>query len=32
MNPRGFLGSRPFSAANAALAEVGREPVRWTIT
>jgi uracil-DNA glycosylase len=29
MNPRGFLGSRPFSAANAALVEAGREPVRW---
>jgi uracil-DNA glycosylase len=29
MNPRGFLGSRPFSAANAALVQAGREPVRW---
>jgi uracil-DNA glycosylase len=29
MNPRGFLGSRPFSAINAALAEAGREPIQW---
>jgi uracil-DNA glycosylase len=29
MNPKGFLGSRPFSAANAALVEAGRPPVRW---
>jgi uracil-DNA glycosylase len=29
MNPRGFLGSRPFSATNAALAEAGCAPVRW---
>jgi uracil-DNA glycosylase len=29
VNPRGFLGSRPFSAINAALAEAGQEPVRW---
>jgi len=29
MNARGFLGSRPFSAANAALVAAGREPVRW---
>lgn len=29
MNPRGFLGCRHFSAANAALAQVGREPIRW---
>lgn len=28
-SPRGFRGSRPFSAANAALAEAGRTPVRW---
>jgi uracil-DNA glycosylase len=28
-NPRGFLGCRPFSRANAALVEAGREPVRW---
>jgi uracil-DNA glycosylase len=29
MNPRGFLGSRPFSAIDAALAEGGLGPVRW---
>jgi uracil-DNA glycosylase len=29
MNPRGFLGSRPFSAVNAALEEAGRLPVNW---
>jgi uracil-DNA glycosylase len=29
MNPRGFLGTRPFSACNAALAEAGRAPVDW---
>jgi uracil-DNA glycosylase len=29
VNARRFLGSRPFSAANAALAAAGREPVRW---
>jgi uracil-DNA glycosylase len=29
MNPKGFLGSRPFSAANAALVEAGRPAVRW---
>lgn len=28
---RGFFGSRPFSRANAALVEAGREPVDWTI-
>ena len=28
---RGFLGSRPFSAANAALVEAGREPVDWAL-
>ena len=28
---RGFFGSRPFSRANAALAEAGREPVDWTL-
>ncbi|MHB1137858.1 MAG: uracil-DNA glycosylase [Microthrixaceae bacterium] len=28
---RGFLGSRPFSRANAALVEAGREPVDWRI-
>jgi uracil-DNA glycosylase len=29
MNPRGFLGTRPFSACNAALAEAGRGAVAW---
>jgi uracil-DNA glycosylase len=29
VNARRFLGSRPFSAANAALVAAGREPVRW---
>lgn len=29
MNPKGFLGSRPFSAIGAALAEAGRDPIRW---
>lgn len=29
MNARGFLGCRPFSAANAALAAAGREPIHW---
>lgn len=29
MNARGFLGCRPFSAANDALAAAGREPIRW---
>ncbi|NUT23466.1 MAG: uracil-DNA glycosylase [Hamadaea sp.] len=29
MNPRGFLGTRPFSQANAALAEAGRGEVNW---
>jgi len=29
MNPKGFLGSRPFSACNAALVESGREPIAW---
>jgi uracil-DNA glycosylase len=29
MNPKGFLGSRPFSAIAKALAEVGADPVRW---
>lgn len=28
---RGFLGSRPFSRANAALVAAGREPVDWRI-
>jgi uracil-DNA glycosylase len=30
MNPRGFLGSRPFSAINAALAEAGGAPIVWS--
>ena len=30
MNPRGFLGSRPFSTANAALVEAGRDPIDWS--
>lgn len=28
---RGFFGSRPFSRANAALREAGREPIDWCI-
>lgn len=28
---RGFFGSRPFSRADAALAEAGREPVDWRL-
>jgi uracil-DNA glycosylase len=27
----GFLGSRPFSKANAALVEAGREPIEWCL-
>jgi uracil-DNA glycosylase len=30
MNPRGFLGSRPFSQANSALEEVGEAPIDWS--
>nr|BFE62412.1 uracil-DNA glycosylase [Dactylosporangium thailandense] len=30
MNPAGFLGSRPFSRINAALAAAGTTPVRWS--
>jgi uracil-DNA glycosylase len=30
MNPRGFLGTRPFSACNQALSEAGLPPVRWS--
>jgi uracil-DNA glycosylase len=30
MNPRGFLGSRPFSAIDKALAEVGAAPIQWS--
>ena len=29
MNPRGFLGSRPFSAVDKALADAGLPPVAW---
>jgi uracil-DNA glycosylase len=29
MNPRGFLGTKPFSACNSALAEAGRAPIDW---
>ena len=29
MNPNGFLGSRPFSATDAALTEAGLAPVHW---
>jgi uracil-DNA glycosylase len=29
MNPAGFRGSRPFSKINAALAEVGLDPIDW---
>jgi len=29
MNPRGFLGSRPFSAANKALVDSGQPEIRW---
>ena len=28
---RGFLGSRPFSRANAALVEAGRDPIDWAL-
>lgn len=28
---RGFFGSKPFSRANAALVEAGREPVNWCL-
>jgi uracil-DNA glycosylase len=31
MNPRGFLGTRPFSAANTALTESGRPPITWSL-
>ena len=31
LNTRGFLGCRPFSAANKALADAGRTPVEWSI-
>jgi len=29
MSPRGFLGSRPFSAVDKALADAGLAPIRW---
>lgn len=29
MNPKGFLGSRPFSAVDKALADAGLDPIRW---
>jgi uracil-DNA glycosylase len=32
MNPAGFLGTRPFSACNKALADAGREPIDWSLT
>jgi uracil-DNA glycosylase len=32
MNPRGFLGSRPFSAANKALADAGLPTVDWDLS
>jgi uracil-DNA glycosylase len=31
LNPRGFRGSRPFSAANKALADAGLPAVNWTL-
>jgi uracil-DNA glycosylase len=31
MNPRGFLGSRPFSAVDKALADAGLAPVDWRL-
>jgi uracil-DNA glycosylase len=31
LNPRGFLGCRPFSAANKALADVGLPPIDWDL-
>ncbi len=30
MNPRGFRGTRPFSACNKALVEAGLQPVDWS--
>ncbi|MBO0867934.1 MAG: uracil-DNA glycosylase [Micromonosporaceae bacterium] len=32
MNPRGFLGSRPFGAINKALADAGLAEVRWSLS
>jgi uracil-DNA glycosylase len=31
MNPRGFLGTRPFSAANKALTDAGRSEIDWNL-
>jgi uracil-DNA glycosylase len=31
MSPRGFLGTRPFSAVNKALTDVGRPEIDWTL-
>ena len=31
MNPRGFLGTRPFSAVNKALADAGRHEIDWSL-
>jgi len=31
LNPKGFRGARPFSAANRALADDGRPPIRWEL-
>jgi uracil-DNA glycosylase len=31
MNPKGFLGARPFSAANKALADSGRPQIDWNL-
>ncbi len=30
MNPRGFLGSRPFSAIDKALADAGQPAINWS--
>ena len=30
MNPRGFLGTRPFSSCNQALREAGKAPIDWS--
>lgn len=32
LNPRGFLGSRPFSATNKALADAGLSTIDWSLT
>jgi uracil-DNA glycosylase len=31
MNPRGFLGSRPFSAIDKAIADAGLAPINWRL-